>query len=33
MVVSCEHGKEILGSIKGWEFLDQLSGYELHGIS
>jgi hypothetical protein len=25
MVTSCEHGKELLGSIKGREYLGQLS--------
>jgi hypothetical protein len=26
---SCEHCNEILGFIKGWEFLDYLSGYKV----
>jgi hypothetical protein len=33
----CEHGNEPSGSIKGWEFLDQLSNYKLlkkdHGVT
>jgi hypothetical protein len=28
-VASCEHGNEPLDSIKGEEFLDQLSDYKL----
>jgi hypothetical protein len=26
---SCEHGDEASGSLKVWEFLNQMSGYEL----
>jgi hypothetical protein len=29
-VSSCEHCNEILGSIKGDEFIDQLNDYRLH---
>jgi hypothetical protein len=28
-VVSCEHGNEPSGSVKGWEFLDKLTDYQL----
>jgi hypothetical protein len=28
-VHSCEHNNEISGSVKGREFLDQVSGYKL----
>jgi hypothetical protein len=29
MAGSCEHGAESAISIKGWEFLDQLSEYSM----
>jgi hypothetical protein len=29
VVASYEHGNETSVSIKGWEFLEQLSGYQL----
>jgi len=29
VAVSCEHGNEPSGSIKGAKFLDQLSNYQL----
>jgi hypothetical protein len=28
LIVSCEHGNELSGSIKGKEFLDQLTYYK-----
>jgi hypothetical protein len=28
-VGACKNGNEFLGSIKGWEILDQLSDYQL----